>query len=53
VKAKGPHLALPAFPLALPLRVQLQSTNGGCWETTFSFPGTRVDDAARYIGRSD
>ncbi len=36
VKGKGAALNLPAPPLALPLRVQLQSHNGVCWESTFS-----------------
>jgi uncharacterized delta-60 repeat protein len=53
VKAKGAHLALPALPFALPLRVQLQSTNGNCWEGTFSAAGTSINDTIRFVGRSD
>jgi hypothetical protein len=53
VTAKGPNLTPPSLPAALPLRIQLQSTNGGCWGTTFSSTGTRANDAFRFIGRSD
>ena len=35
VKGRGGALDLPAPPLGLPLRVQLQSRNGTCWESAF------------------
>jgi hypothetical protein len=36
LKAKGAHLSLPALgSLALPLRTQLRSQAGGCWEADF------------------
>jgi len=35
-KGKGPNLAMPALGLTVPVRVQLQGTNGRCWESTFS-----------------
>jgi hypothetical protein len=44
--AGGPSLALPSGPIALPVRVQLQSSNGGCWEGTFSAPS--VNDGTRF-----
>jgi uncharacterized delta-60 repeat protein len=53
VKAKGAHLTLPTLPFDLPLRVQLQSDNGGCWEGTFSSTGASINDGTRFIGRSD
>ena len=28
----------PAFPLGVPVRVQLQASNGECWEATYSAP---------------
>src|SRR6185503_11509646 len=31
VKSKGPAVALPAFPLPLPVTVQLHRENGDCW----------------------
>ena len=39
VKGKGSLLNLPALPIAnpdLPLTVQLTSSNGECWEATYS-----------------
>jgi cysteine-rich repeat protein len=36
VTGKGASLVPPPLPLALPARVQLQATNGSCWEATFS-----------------
>ena len=36
VRGKGANLRLPALPLALPLRVQLQASSGACFEATFS-----------------
>ncbi|MGH3056026.1 MAG: hypothetical protein ACRDL7_13715, partial [Gaiellaceae bacterium] len=36
VSLKGNGIAMPTLPLSLPLRVQLQSHNGKCWETHFS-----------------
>jgi len=36
LKGKGTHLALPALgSLALPLKTQLRSQAGGCWEAEF------------------
>ncbi len=40
-KGKGPNLShrplgMPAPPLALPFRVQLQATNGQCWEAVYA-----------------
>jgi len=36
LKGKGAHLTLPALgSLALPLRTQLRSQAGGCWEAEF------------------
>ncbi|MEO8604726.1 MAG: hypothetical protein ABI629_19310 [bacterium] len=56
VKGKGPHLsgrpsALPAPPLAAPLRVQLQSQSGACWESTHS--QSSVNRATLYKSKSD
>jgi hypothetical protein len=50
-KAMGEKLKLPALPVALPLRVQLQAANGECWETVHST--ARVNDGTRLISPSD
>jgi Tol biopolymer transport system component len=34
IKGKGSRLVLPALPLGLPVRAQLQAANGECWEAT-------------------
>lgn len=48
VKAKGPGIRLAAIPLELPLSVpvsvQLQSSNGACWESTFDEAGVKKSD---------
>jgi len=36
VSGQGEHLTLPALPLDLPLRAQLQNSQGACWESTYS-----------------
>jgi hypothetical protein len=35
VKGSGSGLGVPARALDLPVRVQLQSENGGCWEASY------------------
>ncbi|MFM7140616.1 MAG: hypothetical protein ACKO2K_01690, partial [Alphaproteobacteria bacterium] len=41
VSARGPRLPDPARPFALPVRAQLVSTTGECWESTYSEPASR------------
>ncbi|MCC6765600.1 MAG: hypothetical protein IT293_13145 [Deltaproteobacteria bacterium] len=41
LKGRGANLALPALPLAQPVRVQLLSSTGVCWEAAFSAPAIR------------
>ncbi len=53
VTAKGEKLALPPLPLALPARVQLQTTNGGCWEATYSTKGAKKNNARRFKAKAD
>jgi 6-phosphogluconolactonase (cycloisomerase 2 family) len=53
VKGRGDHLAIPALPPGLPLRVQLQTDGAECWEATFSATGAKVNDGVRFIGTSD
>ena len=52
-KAKGANLRLPALPLALPLRVQMQRRGGACWEATYSSVGVVTNDAVQFKGKSD
>jgi hypothetical protein len=44
LKGQGPALSPPALPLALPLRVQLVSAGGQCWESVFSAAGAGRND---------
>jgi hypothetical protein len=42
LRGRGPLLAMPNLAsLTLPLTVQLQATNGGCWESFYSPPASR------------
>ncbi len=45
VKAKGPELATPALPLAQDptITVQLRSSDGACWGSSFNAPASRND----------
>ncbi len=47
VTGHGLHLHLPALPLALPTRVQLQREDGPCWESRHS-----AADVSRNTGRA-
>jgi len=42
---------LPTLPLGVPLRVQLQSENGACWEATFGTPSR--NEPGRFDAKSD
>jgi DNA-binding beta-propeller fold protein YncE len=50
-RARGAKLRLPAMPVTLPVRVQLQAANGECWETTHST--ANANDATRFIAPAD
>jgi uncharacterized delta-60 repeat protein len=52
-KGKGSSLTLPPLPLALPATVQLRTSDGPCWETTFSASGAVRNDDAQFKGRAD
>jgi hypothetical protein len=53
VQGRGPNLLLPSLPFGLPIRFQLQSTNGTCWEAVFSAAGFSRNSAAEFAGKSD
>jgi hypothetical protein len=43
VGGRGANLALPSFPYAPKITVQLRASNGGCWGASFSTPSTNSD----------
>ena len=52
LKAKGRPLALPTtLPLTTPVRAQLQSRTGACWEAVYSLP--RKNDVTKFNAKSD
>jgi len=53
LRAKGERLTVPALPLSLPTRVQLQASSGTCFDTSFSSAGASVNTAAQFVGKSD
>jgi hypothetical protein len=54
VDGKGANLVLPSLAtLAFPLRVQLQSEAGQCWEATYSAAGVSQNDGEHLKARSD
>lgn len=50
---RGAQLTLPALPIGLPLRVQVQGSNGSCFEATFSAASVARNDARQFRGRAD
>lgn len=52
LKARGGPVRLGAFPLPQPVRVQLQSAWGGCWESRYSAPAQR-NGGDRFVDRAD
>ena len=53
LQGRGPLLDLPALPLPLPLRAQLQSATGQCWETTFRPSGVVKNTTERFLGKAN
>jgi hypothetical protein len=51
VKGKGALLAPPAPAFALPVRVQLQSEGGRCWEAQYGASGVLVNSAGSFKGK--
>jgi hypothetical protein len=52
VKAKGENLPpLPVLPLTLPVRAQMQTANGACWEAEFLASGVMRNDALKFKGK--
>jgi hypothetical protein len=58
LKGSGPTLSnrplgLPALPLPLPLRAQLQAENGACWEAQYSTSGVIQNTTTLFDARPD
>jgi hypothetical protein len=51
LKARSRGLALPALPLVPPVRAQLRSRAGACWEATYSLP--KRNDINSFTAKSD
>ena len=53
-KGKGPNLAMPAFPLPQnpSIVVQVQNSDGGCWEADYSAPAT-TNSGTKFKDTSD
>jgi hypothetical protein len=53
VGGRGEHLELPALPLDVPVRAQLQSATGQCWESEFAAEGVRKNTAETFKAKSE
>ena len=53
VKARGKSLTLPDLPLNLPVRVQFQSSNGQCWDATYSKAGVKGNGRRAFRATAD
>jgi hypothetical protein len=53
LKGRGANLQLPSLPLAMPLTLQLQTSDAGCFETTYSPSGVVVNDPTKVRARAD
>jgi hypothetical protein len=53
LKAGSENLLDLPLPLALPITVQLQASNGECWGSAFSSAGVRTSTDAKFVGLSD
>jgi hypothetical protein len=51
VRGSGANLRLPALSFTPPVNVQLQATNGQCWDAVYSTP--IINDAGEFKARSD
>jgi 6-phosphogluconolactonase (cycloisomerase 2 family) len=51
VRGKDRNVPPVALPLGLPVRVQLQASNGNCWDATYSAPAGNT--SSRFRARAD
>ena len=52
-KGKGDNLQSLNLPYSLPLKVQLQGANGGCWGATFSSANLTTNTSVQFKGKGD
>ena len=52
VRGSGAALPMPLLPLQLPLTVQLQATNGECWEARYLDAGVGTNEPNRFRGKA-
>lgn len=53
VKGRGANLHLPSLPVAMPVTLQLQASDAGCFEMTYSPGGVVTNDATKVRARAD
>ncbi len=53
VRGEGVNLPSVQLPLATPILVQLQASNGECWQASFGGAGVRRNDATQVQARND
>jgi hypothetical protein len=53
LSGKGEHLPDPTTPLTLPVAVQMQTSAGECWGSTFAPSGLLKNDAIDFKARSE
>jgi hypothetical protein len=53
VKAKGANLGVPTLPLGAPGRVQVQTAQGDCWQSTYSAGGVKRSTPEAFAAVSD
>ncbi len=53
LKASGPNLRLPTLPVAVPLRMQLQASDGACWQTSYAQPSVTVNKDGAFGAAGD
>lgn len=52
VRGSDAELPMPTLPLQLPVTVQLQATNGECWEARYLESGVGTNDPSRFRGKA-
>jgi len=52
VKGKGTGLTMPVLPPTLPVRAQLGSTTGTCWEAEFQAAGVMLSSTTQWSGKA-
>lgn len=53
LRGKGVNLPDPSLPLAMPVQVQVQTSSGECWGSTFAASGMLKNEATIFKARSE